>query len=214
MHRTPDRQAYALAAAGALSLLLLVMAMEEISWGQRLLGFATPKAIAAANWQGEFNFHNLQTDMSEAAYYSASALFLGFVPLLRDLLPSQVAGQPWVKLVPTRTVALVSAPIHMLSYGQWNLVPVQLATFLALFALFAWARAASARGRYAECTALLALAGAMIAGQGVVLWLGANMIDVPDASEYKEFFLAAGFACYGLAVSAALRARSPAESQG
>ncbi|MDQ4088580.1 MAG: hypothetical protein M3177_11325 [Pseudomonadota bacterium] len=207
LHRAPDRHVYALAALAGLSLLLLVMAMEEISWGQRVLGFQTPEAIAAANWQGEFNFHNLQTDLSEAAYYSAAAVFLGFLPLLRDLLPLQFAGQPWVQLLPTRTVALVSAPVHMLSYGQWNLVPVQLATLLALFALFTWAAAASARRSYVECTVLLGLAGAVVAGQAAVLWFGAAMVDVPDASEYKEFFLAAGFACYALTASAALRAR-------
>ena len=42
------------------ALLFLMIAGEEISWGQRLLGIATPPALAAANVQGEVNLHNIQ----------------------------------------------------------------------------------------------------------------------------------------------------------
>lgn len=42
------------------SLVLLFGVGEEISWGQRLLGFATPESIAKHNSQGEANLHNLQ----------------------------------------------------------------------------------------------------------------------------------------------------------
>ena len=34
---------------------------EEISWGQRVFGFETPPELREANWQDEFNFHNLGT---------------------------------------------------------------------------------------------------------------------------------------------------------
>jgi len=42
-----------------LALALFIGAAEEISWGQRLLGFATPQAVASVNAQQEFNIHNL-----------------------------------------------------------------------------------------------------------------------------------------------------------
>ena len=42
-----------------LALLFLFGAGEEISWGQRLLGFETPAAISEVNRQEEFNLHNL-----------------------------------------------------------------------------------------------------------------------------------------------------------
>jgi len=35
------------------------MAMEEISWGQRILGLQTPESLRAINRQGETNIHNL-----------------------------------------------------------------------------------------------------------------------------------------------------------
>jgi hypothetical protein len=42
-----------------LGLLFFVLLGEEISWGQRILGFETPKGIEERNIQDEFNFHNL-----------------------------------------------------------------------------------------------------------------------------------------------------------
>ena len=43
----------------AWALLMFVFAGEEISWGQRILGFQTPESVRGANVQGEFNVHNL-----------------------------------------------------------------------------------------------------------------------------------------------------------
>jgi len=33
---------------------------EEISWGQRILGYGTPESVNTQNIQGEFNIHNLE----------------------------------------------------------------------------------------------------------------------------------------------------------
>lgn len=38
---------------------ILVVAGEEISWGQRVFGWATPDVLLVENVQGEANFHNL-----------------------------------------------------------------------------------------------------------------------------------------------------------
>jgi hypothetical protein len=42
-------------------LFLVFLGLEEISYGQRILGFETPPALAVVNTQGEFNLHNLST---------------------------------------------------------------------------------------------------------------------------------------------------------
>src|SRR5687767_344157 len=132
------RNLLALVLAGGLALALFVIAMEEISWGQRLFGFATPETLAELNWQSEFNFHNVQTDLSETLYYFGAAVFLILLPLLRDLLPLPVASHPLLALAPRRSVALVSAPVAIFNYGHWNLLPIQLTILLALWALLAW----------------------------------------------------------------------------
>ena len=42
-----------------LTLLTFFAAMEEISWGQRLLNIETPKVIESINVQNEINLHNI-----------------------------------------------------------------------------------------------------------------------------------------------------------
>lgn len=195
------RDVLGLGLAAGIALVLVVIAMEEISWGQRLLGFATPESLAEVNWQAEFNFHNVQTDLSETAYYFGAGVFLILLPLLRDLLPLPVASHPLLALAPRRSVALVSAPVAIFNYGHWNLLPVQLSILLTLWGLLAWARAGARRSDGGEQTLFLAAAGAVLIGQTLFLALGSAMADLPDATEYKEFFIALGFAWYAATIA-------------
>lgn len=55
--RPRGRASLAMLAVGAL---LLMMAGEEVSWGQRMLGISTPELIAAINGQDELNLHNME----------------------------------------------------------------------------------------------------------------------------------------------------------
>ena len=183
-----------------LCLALFVIGMEEISWGQRLFGFATPERLAEVNWQAEFNFHNVQTDLSETAYYFGAGVFLILLPLLRDLIPVSAASHRWLDFAPRRSVALMSAPLAWFNYGHWDLLPVQLATCLAFFALLAWALAAATRGDRIEGLIFLLAASVLACGQALFLAFGATLVDIPDATEYKEFFIGLGFAWYAASV--------------
>ena len=62
-----------------LGLIFFVSLGEEISWGQRLIGFDTPETVAARNVQGEFNIHNLELfnprTMDEAPKEGLAAIF-------------------------------------------------------------------------------------------------------------------------------------------
>ena len=40
-------------------IVMVFVAGEEINWGQRILGFATPDFLIGANYQNEFNVHNI-----------------------------------------------------------------------------------------------------------------------------------------------------------
>ena len=51
-----------------LSGLMLIFAMEEISWGQRILGLATPELFKKINIQNEINIHNIFNFMIVALY--------------------------------------------------------------------------------------------------------------------------------------------------
>lgn len=69
-----------------LAILFFFGAAEEISWGQRLLGFATPAWLSALNHQGETNLHNLFEGTSRRfnpAFFNSVFWFLYYlaVPL-------------------------------------------------------------------------------------------------------------------------------------
>ena len=129
------------------------------------------------------------------------------LPLLRDLLPVSLVASKWLALAPRRSVALVSAPVAIFNYGHWDLLPIQLSIFIALWALLAWRAAAAARGDRREQAFFLAAAAAVLVGQALFLIYGSAMADLPDATEYKEFFIALGFAWYAatLAIFGAAR---------
>ena len=192
--------------AGAASLGLLVIGMEEISWGQRLFGFATPDELAAVNWQGEFNLHNVQTDLSELVYYAGAGLFLGTVPLLRDLLAPSLLAHPLGRFVPGRGVALIGAPAATFSYGHWDLLPLQLVAMLSALALAVWSWAAARRGDRVEAVAFAAAALVVVATQVLFLLLGTAMVELPDSTEYREFFIALGLAWYAFGAAGEPRA--------
>lgn len=61
MRQEPYRRSvpiWVLALLGAMALAFFLYAGEEISWGQRLLGWSTPEWIATGNVQEETNVHN------------------------------------------------------------------------------------------------------------------------------------------------------------
>jgi hypothetical protein len=69
-----------------LALFLFLAAGEELSWGQRLLGFGTPDAIRDVNAQGETTLHNLGGDdngqnVSALLFQAAWMMFGVVVPL-------------------------------------------------------------------------------------------------------------------------------------
>lgn len=172
-----------------------IMAMEEISWMQRVIGYGTPEAVAERNWQGEFNLHNFQTDIAELLFYTATGAFLILLPLLAEAIPNWKPLVWFRTFVPGRTTAAVSAPMLLFTYGQWNLLPVQLVCFAGLFALLAFAR----QSRLATDRALFhALAAVVALGGAAFLVLGHSMLDVPDASEFKELFIALGLASFAV----------------
>ena len=63
-----------------LGLFCLWVALEEISWGQRLLGYRPPSYFLEHNYQQEFNLHNvLESDLRKLA---VKAVLLGYGVLL------------------------------------------------------------------------------------------------------------------------------------
>jgi hypothetical protein len=66
---------------GLVGLFCLFVAGEEVSWGQRLLGFTPPSPFLAHNTQQEFNLHNFADVFGRPKWVLAAAL-VGFGVLL------------------------------------------------------------------------------------------------------------------------------------
>jgi hypothetical protein len=71
--------------------LSFLCAGEEISWGQRILGFETPESVKAANLQNEFNIHNLQVFYESGSTYRYLSIFV----LLTGLVIPAIGATPW-----------------------------------------------------------------------------------------------------------------------
>ncbi len=177
------------------AILFFLVAMEEISWMQRIIGYQTPADVAKINWQHEFNLHNIQTDLSETLYYFGTGIFLILLPLVAETAHHWLPV-PLPDFVPGRAVVAVSAPVSIFNYGHWNLIPVQATAMITLFVLLAYAASDGRRGNGKERLLFLFLAGGVAAGQGLVLAYGPAMPQIPNATEFKEFFIALGLAWF------------------
>lgn len=104
--------------------LFFVIVGEEISWGQRILDFATPEGLRAVNTQDEFNFHNLEA-IQNNSFLNTDRLFALFWMVYMVLLPlTAVFHKPfgeWVnRLLPV--MPLLLGLLFLLNYIVANIV--------------------------------------------------------------------------------------------
>lgn len=90
----------------ALGLLFFFGAGEEISWGQRILGFETPEAVAGVNKQEEFNTHNLAA-WQNTRFLDANTLFDAFWFLFAVFTPAVAVLAPSFKQFAGRFIPIV-----------------------------------------------------------------------------------------------------------
>ena len=86
--RRRDLPAWSIAFYLAFSVLLVFIAMEEISWGQWFFHFRTPEAIARINTQQEFTLHNLKGMGGNTVWLRLAFGIGGFLGMALSLLPT------------------------------------------------------------------------------------------------------------------------------
>jgi len=92
----------------ALFLGLVFVALEEISWGQRIFGFKAPQELEIMNAQGETTLHNLRILQNYRDWLGASPLNLGYIAVglygglgwLFLRFSKTGRGSPWSFVVP------------------------------------------------------------------------------------------------------------------
>lgn len=107
---------------------LLLVTMEEISWGQRLIGFTTPQALSLANRQGEFNLHNI--DFVEAITLRVAPAIISFLGVSGFLMLSALERTQLSKLIAPLDLRLFVPPWFASSY----FVPLAVYSWMMYFA--------------------------------------------------------------------------------
>jgi hypothetical protein len=82
-----------------LSVMFLVVGLEEISYGQRIVGFVNPD-IQSENYQGEINIHNLDSIQPYRYIFYITISFLGAFSWL--IFPKITKNKMFIKCLPPK----------------------------------------------------------------------------------------------------------------
>lgn len=140
-----------------LSLFCFLVAMEEISWGQRLLGYKPPDFFLAENFQQELNLHNVVDT-------SLRKLVLQIILLGYGVILSAASIWPPVARLLVRLRVVAPSPMLIVS-------------FLAMFVVYNW-YPWSHTGEWVELTMAYGFAYAALFGRESVRSLTKNTLIV------------------------------------
>lgn len=98
-----------------LSLTMVVIVGEEISWGQRIFGFETPDWLKTKNLQKETNFHNLFEDGLQSVKWILSYAGATIIFSARFSNKDKLLG------IPLPSVPLAFGLLIVMSYRDWLL---------------------------------------------------------------------------------------------
>jgi hypothetical protein len=134
-----DRRLTALL-CGTAAALLAFIALEEISYGQRLLGVATPAWLAEANDQGEITLHNMHNALLMNAYPVAGLGLFAVMSAVawrwQDLRRAKGAWGEVVALLPDPALLPLGGAIAVVAqHPAFNELVEIYATLLLLFYL-------------------------------------------------------------------------------
>ncbi|OCP00253.1 MULTISPECIES: hypothetical protein [unclassified Ensifer] len=195
-------------AAGAAALLaagFFVIGMEEISWMQRVFGFATPEGLLVLNKQQELNLHNISTGLSELLYYTGSFLLLTLAPFIWLYLRKGISFGRLDAFAPSVLVLAASAPMAAFNSDNWSMLPTQMMVIMTVIMLLAIADMALRAGHWREFIVLTAGAILIVAIQELFILQAWQLVRLWDPTEYKELFIALGLAMYGVETWSRLR---------
>ncbi len=99
-----------------LAIVLFVIGMEEISWGQRILNFSTPEVMKKLNYQSEVSVHNILDN-----YFDIQSLFIYaisfWVMLVPWLLKKFASLRYWFEKLGLPVFPPETTPLFLVSLG-------------------------------------------------------------------------------------------------
>lgn len=199
-----------------IGILFFIFAGEEISWGQRLFGFASGEFLEEYNWQGELNFHNLQTDVFNIAFHYGALLFFVIAPLFRTRFLSVVKPLPgssiiqyfiaprWIALPAFIFLGMLDSRFLFMIEKPWAAVFYIAALGIGVAILLQQLFKARKSQHTADAVALSLSLLLIIFGIFISYVYAVDAQATNAISEYKEFFVAGCIVIYALFWKSAL----------
>ncbi|MFQ5634753.1 MAG: hypothetical protein ACE5G3_05430, partial [Gammaproteobacteria bacterium] len=160
----------------------LFVAMEEISWGQRIIGYRPPAYFLELNYQQELNIHNIvHTDLRmlglQATIFGYGVILpvAGFLPSVGRTLRRIGVIAPPAALIPSfllTGIAHIAYPVKFT--GEW--VELMLALCF-LFSALSTHRPDSSDSRHGKTPG---------PGQAVAVWLAVMTVGVASATTTRH----------------------------
>ena len=188
-------------------LLLFVIAMEEISWLQRVFHFESPAAFVN-NDQMEFNFHNFFTGAAENLYYGGSFFLLIALPFLGLLYADKIPNHFLRMAIPRPYIMVVAAAAFSFNFDMWDIAFTQITFFGCIIVLAVTAKFVTDKVEKNMIWLLLCY----LILQQLVFLANPGIIDpiVRDwtLTEYKEFFIPVAFFTFSVDTYFQIRKRA------
>ena len=184
--------------AAAFAFVFFVIGGEEISWGQRIVGFESPTPFLE-NDQAETNLHNIATDLFEQAYYSLATVFLILVPFVQERSSSLRRFSVMQFVIPSIAIAFASAPLSAFNYDTWRFPLVQWLFYATVIVCLYYAMLFFRKGvgGITDKIYYALLPISLVAIQAELLIVG-NFSRYWDVTEYKELLIPLGFLVFAM----------------
>jgi len=180
----------------ALSFVFFIMAMEEVSWFQRILQVETPDTFKE-NLQGEMNLHNFATSYVENAYYFGAFVFLVVFPFLRFIFPFVSTNEYLKNVIPRPFVAVIGGVACAFNYDMWDVVLTQIAFFGSILVLFVFVL----HSANIMVKALVSISILVIIATQILFLINGDKYDrIWEITEYKELLIPISFFIYSISV--------------
>ena len=177
-----------------LGLVFFTIAMEEVSWFQRVLEIETPE-IFGNNIQNEMNLHNFATSYVENLYYFGTFVFLVALPFMRFLFPF-ISKNSYLKIFVARPfIGVIGVIAFAYNFDMWNIIFTQIAFFgsLVILCVFYFFSIVKKEKHIILFTIII-----IIASQLSFLGYGKNFDRIWEVTEYKEFLISITLFIYSL----------------
>ncbi len=179
------------------TLVFFILAMEEVSWLQRLRNINGVPYAFRWNSQGETNLHNFATNFSETVFYFFIFIFFCIFPFVRLRYNTHFTDGFTKVFLPRPFIAIPGAFVCAYNYDMWNIVFTQVAFFGAIIIMGYFIIYPGNRidRLYASCSTII-----IVVMQACFLFYGNKFFGISVITEYKEFIIALVCLIYALDV--------------